>query len=268
MREGWADTHQGQYPPTVDEALDTAENGPEADFLRAQQDHERLAGRFSGSFGRDLLPGMHVSPIHAVPKPHSDKLRMVIDQSAGLFSLNSMIKCEDVQGFPLDNMIHLREGLIRQHQMKPNQLWIVYKSNVTNAYQLLPMHPLWQIRQIVTINGEHDVDCNNCFGGRGSPGIYISFNGLVTWIARNIIFIEDLWTYMDDSFGVDEESNLVCYHRYEKHMPMNQVKLLSLWYELGISHQPHKQLFGPTLTIIGIYVNPNSLTFTLPQLSS
>jgi hypothetical protein len=88
------------------------DNSPEADFLHAQRDQERHAGRFSGSFGRDLLPGMHASPVHAVPKPHSDKLRMVIDQSAGLFAPNSMIKCEDIHGFPLDNMTHLGEGLL------------------------------------------------------------------------------------------------------------------------------------------------------------
>jgi len=70
---------------------------------------------------------------------------------------------------------------------------------------------------------------------------------------------------MDDSFGIDEEDNLVWYHRYERHMPRNQVKLLSLWDKLGIPHQPHNQIFGLTLTIIGIYVNLNSLTFTLPK---
>lgn len=70
---------------------------------------------------------------------------------------------------------------------------------------------------------------------------------------------------MDDSFGIDDGGNLVWYYKYEKHMPRNQVKLLSLWDELGIPHQPHKQVFGTMLTIIGIYVNPNSLTSTLPK---
>jgi len=54
LREGfwpWADTHQGEYPSTVDEVLDTPEDGPEADFLRTQWDHEQQAGRFSGPFG-------------------------------------------------------------------------------------------------------------------------------------------------------------------------------------------------------------------------
>jgi len=205
----WANTHQGEYPPTVDESLGTPTDGPEADFLHEQQDHERLTGRFSGLFGQDLLPVMHASPVHTIPKPHSDKLRMVIDQSTGLSSPNLMIRCEDVHGFPLDNMTHLREGLICQHQAKPDQSWILYKSDVTEAYQLLPMHPLWQIKQIVTIDGEQDVDQNNCFRGWGSPGIYISFNGLVTWIAWRVKLIKDLWTYMDDSFGINEDGNLV-----------------------------------------------------------
>lgn len=126
------------------------------------------------------------------------------------------------------------------------------------------MHPLWQIKQVVTIDSERDLDRNNCFGGRGSAGIYISFNGLVTWIAKNIRFIADLWTYMDDSFGIDEEDNVVWYHRYERYMPRNQAKLLSLWDELGIPHEPHKQLSGGKLTITGIEINANSLTFTLP----
>ena len=167
-------------------------NGPEADFLHAQQDQERLAGRFPGSFGRDLLLGMHASPVHAVPKPHSDKLRMVIDQSTGLFSSNAMIRREDIRGFPLDNMIHLGEGLLCRHRTNPLQSLIIYKSDVAEAYRLLPMHPMWQIKQIVTIDGERDIDRNNCFGGQGSPGIYISFNGLVTWIAKRVVLIDDL----------------------------------------------------------------------------
>jgi hypothetical protein len=48
-------------------------------------------------------------------------------------------------------------------------------------------------------------------------------------------------------------------------MPSNQVKLLSLWDELGIPHERRKQLSGTKLTIIGIQVDLNSLTFSLPE---
>jgi hypothetical protein len=69
------------------------------------------------------------------------------------------------------------------------------------------MHPLWQIKQIITVDEEQDVDCNNCFRGQGSAGIYITFDGLVMWLAKNERIISDLWTYMDDSFRIDEYVN-------------------------------------------------------------
>jgi len=127
------------------------------------------------------------------------------------------------------------------------------------------MHLLWQIKQVIIIDREWDLDRNNCFRDHGSAGIYISFDSLVTWIAKNINLIFDLWTYMDDSFGIDEEGNVVWYQKYERYIPESQVKLLSLWDELGIPHEPCKQLVGATLTIIGIKVSANSLTFTLPK---
>jgi hypothetical protein len=127
------------------------------------------------------------------------------------------------------------------------------------------MHPLWQIKQIVMVDKERDVDHNNCFGGRGSAGVYIAFNALVMWIANNKRMVPDLWTYMDDSFGIDECRNKRQYHQYGKDMPANQVKLLSLWDNLGIPHEPHKQVFREKLTVIGIEVNANSLTLTLPS---
>jgi hypothetical protein len=161
-------------------------------------------------------------------------------------------------------MRHLGEGLLARHCAKPEQPFVLYKSDVAEAYRLLPMHPLWQIKQVVMIDGERDLDRNNCFGGRGSAGIYISFDGLVTWIAKNVRVIPDIWTYMDDSFGIDEEGNVVWYDHYQKYLPQNQAKLLSLWDDLGIPHERHKQLSGRRLTIIGIEVNANSLTFTLP----
>jgi hypothetical protein len=65
------------------------------------------------------------------------------------------------------------------------------------------MHPLWQIKQIGMVDEEQDVDRYNCFGGQGSAGVYITFDSLVMWIAKNERTVPDLWTYMDDSFGID-----------------------------------------------------------------
>jgi hypothetical protein len=63
---------------------------------------EESVGRYSLNFSPDLLPGMYSMPIHAVPK--GGKFHLVINHSAGEFSLNSMITKEDIAGVTLDNV--------------------------------------------------------------------------------------------------------------------------------------------------------------------
>jgi hypothetical protein len=58
---------------------------------------------------------------------------------------------------------------------------------------------------------------------------------------------------------------MILYKHFNKLMPSNQVALLDLWTELGILFKKKKQVFGAPLTIIGISVDPNNLTFTLPD---
>ena len=65
------------------------------------------------SVGTSFQASMH-SPF-MVSLNQSEKLCMVINQSAGPYVPNLMIKCKDIKGFPLDNMTHLREGLLAQH---------------------------------------------------------------------------------------------------------------------------------------------------------
>ena len=48
-------------------------------------------------------------------------------------------------------------------------------------------------------------------------------------------------------------------------MPTDQFRLLTLWDELGILHKPTKQVSGCPLTIIGIDVDANKMTLSLPD---
>ena len=267
LREGfwpWADTRIGEYPDTLDESLGDPRDQRELDFICAQRDKEIEMGRFSPSFGYKLLPGMYCMPIHAVPKPHSTDFRLVTNHSAGEYSLNSMIKREDICGYPLDNMTHLGEMLLRKRKEFPNEELLLFKSDISDAYRNLPMHPLWQIKQINKIQGQNHVDRRNCFGGKGSGSIFIGFNSLVTWVGKNEYDLRDLGTYSDDSFGVEFAKNFTFYDRYGRSMPTTQVTLLKLWDHLGIPHKEKKQVFGGRLTIIGIDVDANEMTLTLP----
>ena len=272
LRDGfwpWADTLLDGYLSTYDASNPMPSTKREALFLRDQAHTEESKGRFSAPFRGDLLPGMYSMPIliHAVPKTlRSDELCMVTDHSAGPFSLNSMIQRSDIMAYLLDNMKHLGEVLLElRTQLGPDVPLTMFKSDVAEAYRLLPMHVNWQIKQINTIGDQRYVDRCNAFGGHGSGSIWITFNSLVTWIAQHEKSIDNLLVYADDSFKIVETSSLVYYQPFDQYIPRDQVKLLELWQELGVPFKQKKQLFGSPLTIIGINVDPNAMTFTLPQ---
>ena len=191
LREGfwpWANTLSEDFPKTHDESRPMPSDDKKASFIRDQCKKEQDKGYYSNSFGSQLMDGMYSMPIYAVPKPHSEDLRLVTDHSAGPFSLNSMIDHTQVTGF-------------------------------------------------------------------------------VAWIAKNVKLIPFILDYVDDSSGCTLSNDITFYPPYEKNIPTDQYRLLMLWDELGIPHKPHKQLSGNPLTIIGIEVDANKMTLTLPQRS-
>ena len=105
--------------------------------------------------------------------------------------------------------------------------------------------------------------CNN-FGGRGSPLVWVSFMSLVAWIALYLYLVDDLKTYMDDSFSFEVEGNLLLYEPYGMLFPAKQTRLLQLWDEIGVPHEREKQVFGSPLTVIGFDVDPNAMQVSLP----
>jgi len=123
-------------------------------------------------------------PVHVVPKPGSADLHMVTDHSSGSFSLNSMIDHDLVTRYPLDNLKHMGEMLLAHHHHSQDSRKIVmWKSDIAEAYRLMPLHPFWQIKQVNTVDGFRYIDMNNPFGNSSSSAIFIAFNSLVTWIA-------------------------------------------------------------------------------------
>ena len=99
-------------------------------FVHEQRDYEIQQGRFSPSFGQHLLPGMTAIPIGVVPKPHSNKLWLVIDQSSGDFTPNSFIPQQSVAVL-LNNLHNL--GAILHHihvEHGTSTKLVVFKSDV------------------------------------------------------------------------------------------------------------------------------------------
>lgn len=184
-----------------DASLPLPSDPMKVDFLWQQCDIEIEKGCFSAAFGPDLLPGIYSMPIHAVPKPNSDDLRMVTDQSAGNFSLNSMIPREDIRGYPLDNMKRLGDILLQIQWTEGNGPLTLFKSDVAEAYRLLSVHPYWQIKQINTLGLSRHMDWRLAFGGRASQCFWIAFMASVTWIAVHVRLIALLSVYSDNAFA-------------------------------------------------------------------
>ena len=210
----WANTIHEGYPVTHDESKSIQLTPEKEEFLRNQIQHERELGRVSDSFGKYLLPGMYCMPHYVVPKPHSTEWRLVNDLSAGPFSLNSMVDRQYISCYPLDNLSHLGEMLLRRLKEKPSGKFVVWKSDISEAYRICPMHKLWQLKQAVRFEGELSVDRVNMFGGSPSGAIFISVNSLVAWITkfkRTIKILE----YFDESFGVSESGEISYYSPYE-----------------------------------------------------
>lgn len=233
-------------------------------FVREQRDEEIRLGRWSTSFGSQLLPGMYSSPVGVVLKPHSDKFRLVNDHSQGPYSLNSSIT-DNEPSFPLDTVADLVDVLLDAREKYGDRKLVLWKSDVKSAYRLMPMHPLWQIRQIVTVDGQRYVDRCNTFGSRAGGWVWGSFISLVLWIAIKVKKIEDLLGYVDDDFSWDFAGNTRYYRPYHKYLPEKQARYLELWDELGIPHSEDKQESGSALTIIGFEFDPNGVRVRLPD---
>lgn len=265
LREGfwpWATTCLEGYPITHDETKPLFLTAEKESFLRNQLAHEQGLERMSGEVGEELLPGMYCMPSYVVPKPHASGWRLVNDSSAGPYSLNSMVDRRFVTGYPLDNLAHLGELLLKRHQQTGGEKLIAWKSDISEAYRMCPMHAMWQLKQGVRILGKLYIDRVNVFGGSASPAIFIAVNALVAWIAKNEKSIDNL-IYVDDSFGIEKENDKVWYAPYEQELPRQQAQLLELWDEIGIPHKKSKQVFGERLTILGIEVDVNEMKFSL-----
>ena len=129
------------------------------------------------------------------------------------------------------------------------------------------MHPLWQLKQINTFQGMRHVDRNMTFGSRSAPKIWCSFFGLVIWIAIHVLACVDLLHYMDDTWSYETDPALVYYKRYDSHFPKKQATLLLLYNHLGLPHTKNKQIFRHALDIIGLHVDPSSMSITMPLLA-
>jgi hypothetical protein len=180
-----------------------------------------------------------------------------------------MVTHSEVTGYPMDNLAQYGVELVKldnsHHDATEPDSLCGWKSDISLAYRICPLHPFWQLKQGIRVGNDVHVDRCITFGSSASPAIFIAFNSLVTWIAKNKRDIPFVITYLDDSSGCTWKDDVAYYAPYKKHMPTPQARLLTLWDDLGIPHDERKQINGPSIPIIGIQVNPNEMSYSLPE---
>lgn len=155
----------------------------------------------------------------------------------------------------------------------PHEDFVLFKSDVSKAFLNLPAHPIWQLHQVVTVDGRFHLVRRLILGTRTSPRCWCSLSGLLNWAAWQL-GIPDLHDYMDDFFGWDFNRNLVLFHG--KQRPHRQVQLLVFWDYIACPFDDKKQEHGTSLKIIGFWVDitrgsmslsPDSITLMVADIS-
>ncbi len=179
-----------------------------------------------------------------------DKPQVITDHSAsglndGILRTEARVKYDDMHLFG--------QTLYEWLRVNPRRHTIVFKSDVASAFLNLPGHPLWQIRQIVILDGVLYVVQRLVFGNCASPRIWCSVLVLLCWIAVQKLGISSLHVYMDDFFGINFKDNQILYHG--KLRPRDQVQLLIFWEFISCPFEDKKQESGSELKIISFWVD-------------
>ena len=139
---------------------------------------------------------------------------------------------------------------------------VLYKDDIASAFLNLPAHPIWQIQQVVVVDGKLHIVWQLVFGNWASPCIWCVISGLICWIAIWKFLIPGLFVYMDNFFGWDHEDKMIFYHR--QWWPEWQVKLLQFWEYILCPFDDKKQKHGRELKIIGFWIKVEDGSISLP----
>ena len=257
LREGFWPFNDGEWEDCANIMDNYSSEEPDLDAIRAFRDKECDARHWSSSLPfQHLLPGMKTSPMFVVWQ--NQKPRVITDHAGS--GLNEGISVDDCR-VKYDDMRPFGQALRQARQNNPGIDLILYKSDVASAFLNLPAHPIWQLRQIVSVDDKRYIVRRLVFGNRASPRCWCAVSSLICWIGERKLNILGLHVYMDDYFGWDFASNMVYF--LGRMRPKRQVLLLLLWDRIRCPYDVNKQQHGSPLKIIGFWVDINQGSISL-----
>jgi hypothetical protein len=163
-------------------------------------DTEVTLGRYTGPFSKDdlqsIIGAFRTSPLGAVPKPNSTKMRLVQDLSFPRdnplhTSVNSEIDSSD---FPCE-WGSFTDAYLFVARAPPGTEAAVF--DVEAAFRRIPMRPSDQPHVVVMWLDKFYVDHCFCFGGSSTPGIFGRIADAVVHIFKRH-GVQDILKWVDD----------------------------------------------------------------------
>ena len=257
LREGFWPFDDGDWDEDLENMGNYSSEELDLSPIRSFRDKECEARHWSPQLPFDhLLPGMKTSPMFVVWQ--KQKPRIITDHAGS--GLNNGISKDDSR-VKYDDMHPFGQAMRQARSSNPNVDLVLYKSDVAAAFLNLPAHPLWQLRQVVSVDGKKYIVRRLVFGNRASPRCWCAVSALICWIGEQKLNIVGLHVYMDDYFGWDLASNMVFFQGRLR--PKRQVQLLLFWESICCPYDLSKQDHGSSLKIIGFWVEINKGTISL-----
>ncbi|XP_063315812.1 vomeronasal type-2 receptor 26-like [Pelobates fuscus] len=129
------------------------------------------------------------------------------------------------------------------------------KTDITNAFKLLPMHPsLWHLHGVKWRN-RYYFSTRLTFGSRSSPKLFDIFAETLCWLLLNIIRCHTVIHYLDDFLIIEPSTRT----------PTDILSTSALFTTLGVPLSPAKTI-GPTtkLNFLGIELDSATFRASLP----
>lgn len=166
LREGFWPFDDGDWDSWDEELIDNyLTEKKDLVAIREFQDKETKACRWSDPISiNEFPPGIKLSPLFVVWQ--KGKPRVVTDHMVS--SLNDGIPKSEAK-VRYDNMRMFGQVLYNAKRQYPSDTLVTWKSDVSSAFLNLPAHPLWQLRQLVNVEGVWRIVHCLVFGNRASP---------------------------------------------------------------------------------------------------
>ena len=233
----------------------TVKPRPSPMTLLKKLDDEVEKGRIIGPFTTKPMKDLFVSPLYVIPKPNSDKYRMIFNLShpmQGSVNDNILENCRSVHYCSVQDV-----GQCLLAKYREGNAWLA-KVDLADAYRIVPIQRSdWKFLGIC-IEDQYYIDRMLPMGASSSCQIFNRISDSLRWMFYKQTPVRaELFNYLDDFlFIADSEQNceqaLRCFE--------------NLCEKLGVPIAPHKTVRPvKSLVFLGIGIHAERLSMYIPQ---